>query len=152
MSKLFFFFWGGDAFKVNATSLKLENRLHTYSVGMNTQSRTKVILIYAHLINWLMRSELNYFAHRFISDFNDSAATLIQHSLEIIKMLGLAIYTSFQSALIYNCLISLRIQVPATGVGGGGTGTLYVCRYVLRERPPFSTLNLRSGAYHFHKW
>ena len=25
-------------------------------------------------------------------------------------------------------------------------------RYVQRKRPPFSTLNFRSRAYHFHKW
>ena len=37
--------------------------------------------------------------------------------------------------------------------GGWGGGVLpYVCilGYVPRERPPFSVLNFRSGAYHFH--
>ena len=37
--------------------------------------------------------------------------------------------------------------------GGGGT-SIYVYMhigYVPRERPPFSALNFRSGAYHFHK-
>ena len=36
---------------------------------------------------------------------------------------------------------------------GGGYFHNYVCiiRYVPRERPPFSALNFRSGAYHFHK-
>ena len=37
--------------------------------------------------------------------------------------------------------------------GGGGEGNLHNMHigYVLRERPPFSALNFRSGAYHFHK-
>ena len=37
---------------------------------------------------------------------------------------------------------------------GGGGGVTAICMhigYVPRERPPFSALNFRSGAYHFHK-
>ena len=38
--------------------------------------------------------------------------------------------------------------------GGGGGGYFHICMhvgYVPRERPPFSALNFRFGAYHFHK-
>ena len=35
--------------------------------------------------------------------------------------------------------------------GGGGTSICMHIGYVPRERPPFSALNFRSGAYHFHK-
>ena len=37
------------------------------------------------------------------------------------------------------------------GGGGGDTSICMHIGYVLRERPPFSALNFRSGAYHFHK-
>ena len=37
------------------------------------------------------------------------------------------------------------------GGGGGGTSICMHIGYVPRERPPFSALNFRSGAYHFHK-
>ena len=47
-------------FKVAATSLKLEIRLHAYPVGTNTRSGTEVIL---HSSDWLMRSELGYTFH-----------------------------------------------------------------------------------------
>ena len=36
--------------------------------------------------------------------------------------------------------------------GGGGTSICMHIGYVPRERPPFSALNFRSGAYHFHKY
>ena len=36
--------------------------------------------------------------------------------------------------------------------GGGGTPICMHIGYVPRERPPFSALNFRSGAYHFHKF
>ena len=36
--------------------------------------------------------------------------------------------------------------------GGGGTSICMHIGYVPRERPPFSALNFRSGAYHFHKF
>ena len=35
--------------------------------------------------------------------------------------------------------------------GGGGTSICMHIGYVPRERPPFSALNFRSGAYHFRK-
>ena len=38
--------------------------------------------------------------------------------------------------------------------GGGGGGYFHICMhigYVPHERPPFSALNFRSGAYNFHK-
>ena len=35
--------------------------------------------------------------------------------------------------------------------GGGGTSICMHIGYVPRERPPFSALNFRSGAYHFYK-
>ena len=38
------------------------------------------------------------------------------------------------------------------GGGGGGTSICMHIGYVPRERPPFSALNFRSGAYHFHKF
>ena len=45
-------------------------------------------------------------------------------------------------------------HAPPGGGGVWGRGTLYVLhiriRYVLRERPPFSKLHFRSGAYNFH--
>ena len=56
-------------------SLKLEIRLHTYQVGANTRSGTKVIFT-QYLIGLEMRSELGYFAHSLISGLNDGAATL----------------------------------------------------------------------------
>ena len=38
-------------------------------------------------------------------------------------------------------------------VRGGGSTSIYVhIGYVPLERPPFSALNFRSRAYHFHKW
>ena len=43
----------------------------------------------------------------------------------------------------------------ARGGGGGGGGTSIICMhigYVSQERTPFSALNFRSGAYHFHKF
>ena len=42
---------------------------------------------------------------------------------------------------------------PGGGGGGGGGGTsIYVhIGYVPFLRPPFSALNFRSRAYHFHK-
>ena len=36
--------------------------------------------------------------------------------------------------------------------GGGGTSICMNIRYVPRKRPPFSAPDIRSGAYHFHKW
>ena len=36
--------------------------------------------------------------------------------------------------------------------GGGSTSICMHIGYVPRERPPFSALNFRSGAYHFHKF
>ena len=36
--------------------------------------------------------------------------------------------------------------------GGGGTSICIHIGYVPRERPPFSALNFRPGAYHFHKF
>ena len=56
-------------FKVTATSLKLEIRLHAHQVGTNTGSGTKVSFT-------LMRSELGLFADSLISGLNDGAATL----------------------------------------------------------------------------
>ena len=44
------------------------------------------------------------------------------------------------------------LHSPPGGVGGGGgTSICMHIGYVPRERPPFSALNFRSGAYHFHK-
>ena len=40
---------------------------------------------------------------------------------------------------------------PPPGGGGVGTSICMHIGYVPRERPPFSALNFRSGAYHFHK-
>ena len=48
---------------------------------------------------------------------------------------------------------SRQTPVPYKNYTPGGGGVLpwyYVCAYC--ERPPFSALNFRSGAYHFHKW
>ena len=59
--------------KVTAMSLKLEVRLHAHSVGTNTWSGTEVKL---HSFDWIMRSELGYFAHSLNSGFNNGAATL----------------------------------------------------------------------------
>ena len=39
--------------------------------------------------------------------------------------------------------------------GGGGGGVTSICMnigYVPQTRPPFSAMNFRSGAYHFHKF
>ena len=36
--------------------------------------------------------------------------------------------------------------------GGGGTSICMHIGYVPREKPLFSALNFRSGAYNFHKW
>ena len=35
--------------------------------------------------------------------------------------------------------------------GGGGTSICMHIGYVPQTRPPFSAMNFRSGAYHFHK-
>ena len=69
-------YMGFEAFKVAVMSMKLKIRLYTHSC-MNTRSGTKVIL---RSSDWLMRSELGYFAHSLVSDWNNSAATLIPSS------------------------------------------------------------------------
>ena len=47
-------------------------------------------------------------------------------------------------------------SIPHAPGGGGGGGYFHICMHIgyvpPRERPPLSTLNFRSGAYHFHKW
>ena len=60
------------AFRVAATSLKIEIRLHTHPVGMNTRSGTKQVL---RSSDWLRHSELGYFARSLISALNDTAVT-----------------------------------------------------------------------------
>ena len=53
-----------------------------------------------------------------------------------------------------NGAVNHSCAVCTPGGGGGGGGITYICmhiEYVPRERPPFSALNFRSGAYHFHK-
>ena len=57
--------------------MKLEIRLHTYKVGMNTQSGTEIIL---RSSDWLMHSELGCFACSLISGFSEDAATLKEKS------------------------------------------------------------------------
>ena len=54
------------------------------------------------------------------------------------------------SEVIYCCMYSTYVLMYASG-GGGGTSICKNIGYVPRERPPFSALNVRSGAYHFHK-
>ena len=44
-----------------------------------------------------------------------------------------------------------KIILPGGG-GGGGGGGVYFHMYAYWERPPFSAMNFRSGAYHFHKF
>ena len=62
---------GSTTLKVDATSLKLDVRLHAHY--MNTQSNTKAILCSS---DWLMRLELGYFAHSVISGLNANTGTL----------------------------------------------------------------------------
>ena len=45
----------------------------------------------------------------------------------------------------------LDLSPPPPRGGGGVTAICMHIGYVPRERPPFSALNFRSGAYHFHK-
>ena len=45
-----------------------------------------------------------------------------------------------------------RSYDPPPPPGGGGTSICMHIGYVPQERPPFSALNFRSGAYHFHKF
>ena len=59
------------------------------------------------------------------------------------------------AAIIFETLNVLPRKFVNTKSYVPGGGVLpYVCinGYVPRERPPFSALNLRSGAYHFHKF
>ena len=56
---------------------------------------------------------------------------------------------------VLNCIMTLWsgrccFQAKCPG-GGGGTSNCMHIGYVPRERPPFSALNFRSGAYDFHK-
>ena len=67
--------------KVAATSLKLEIRLHAHQVDTNTQSGTKVTL---RSSDWLMRSELGYFAHSLISGVNRQCSNF--KGLQITRM------------------------------------------------------------------
>ena len=60
--------------RVAATSLKLEIRLRARSVGTNTRSVTEAFL---RSSDWLMCSELGFFASSLISGLNNDAATLI---------------------------------------------------------------------------
>ena len=51
-------------------------------------------------------------------------------------------------------LLLLLTTTPVGGGGGGGGGLTSISMhigYVPCDRPPFSALNFRSGAYHFHK-
>ena len=61
--------------------------------------------------------------------------------------------TKYCSTQARMCSIYTGVYSYPGGGGGGGGGTS-ICMhigYVPRERPPFSALNFRSGAYHFHK-
>ena len=58
-----------------------------------------------------------------------------------------AIITNFNACINF---LWKRNLIPRKG-GGGGTSMCMHIGYVPRVRPPFSALNFRSGAYHFHK-
>ena len=53
--------------------------------------------------------------------------------------------------LVRSVRCSARTTSETPPGGGGGTSICMHIGYVPRERPPFSALNFRSGAYHFHK-
>ena len=61
--------------KVALTSLKLEIRLHADQVYTNTRSGSEVIL---RSSDWLMCSELGYFACSLISGFRDDGAVTLK--------------------------------------------------------------------------
>ena len=57
--------------------------------------------------------------------------------------------------LLLFCLFPFLSFYIDPGGGGGGGVLPYVYMhigYVPRKRPPFSAMNFRSGAYHFHKF
>ena len=51
--------------KVDATSLRLEIRLYAHRVGMNTRFGTEAILTQLHSSDWLIYSELGYYARSY---------------------------------------------------------------------------------------
>ena len=75
-----------SAFKVAATSLKLEIRLYAHRVGTNTRSGTEAKV--QRSSHWLVCSEPDYSARSLISGLDDGATTLIlaQFSTTISKI------------------------------------------------------------------
>ena len=86
-----------------------------------------------------------------------------RHKLKKMGNRGLVYGTSHNLSIImtFNMLRSLALAPPGYAGGraiirgkprgGGGTSICMHIGYVPRERPPFSALNIRSGAYNFHK-
>ena len=58
--------------------------------------------------------------------------------------------SEFGSALVM-CVLAHNPPTPPPPPGGWGTSIYMHIGYVPRERPQFSALNFRSGAYHFQK-
>ena len=60
-------------------------------------------------------------------------------------------YLNIKEIIIKTLMSVKRNYTLLSRGGGGGTSICMHIGYVPQTRPPFSAMNFRSGAYHFHK-